>query len=119
MLSEPLLLQCHVTTVVHHSWKFSPDPNPPSYPSPPHLTYLGHTFYPLDFVYLIPKGNSHLYDIGQILSIPNSEEIQVLKYRRLDKPQGPFSEVCMILVRSTNILLNELLKAILVPTAKV
>jgi len=78
--------------------------------SPPYLNYLGHTFYPLDFVYLIPKGNSYLYDIGQIISIPNSEEIQVLKYRRLDQPLGPFSEVCVILIGSTNILLNELLR---------
>jgi hypothetical protein len=64
-----------------------------STPSPPCLRYLGHTFYPLDFVYLIPRDNSSLYDIGQILSFPNSEEVQVLKYRRVDKPQGPFSEV--------------------------
>ena len=62
--------------------------------SPPSLTYLGYTFHLLDFVYLIPEDNSHLYDIGQILSIPNVDKIQVLKYRRLDKPQGPFSEVC-------------------------
>lgn len=87
-------------------------------PSSPCLKYLGHTFHPLDFVYLIPKGNSHLYDIGQILSIPNSEEIQVLKYRRLDQPQGPFSEVHVTLIESANILLNEL-KIVLVPTAKV
>lgn len=76
----------------------------------PYLTYLGHTFYPLDFVYLIPRGSSYLYDIGQILSIPNSEEIQVLKYRRLDQPLGPFSEVCVIFIGSTSILLNELLR---------
>ena len=63
-------------------------------PSSPCLKYLGRTFYPLDFVYLIPRDNSHLYDIGQILSFPNAEEIQVLKYKRLDKPQGPFDEVC-------------------------
>ena len=69
-------------------------------PSSPCLNYLGHTFHLLDFVYLIQEGNSHLYDIGQILSIPNSEEIQVLKYRRLDQPQGPFSEVCVILMES-------------------
>lgn len=67
---------------------------PTLHSSPPSLKYLGHTFYLLDFVYLIPKNNSHLYDIGQILSIPNVDEIQILKYRRLDKPQGPFSEVC-------------------------
>jgi len=88
-------------------------------PSSPYLTYLGHTFYPLDFVYLIPKGNSYLYDIGQILSIPNSEEIQVLKYSRLDQPLGPFSEVCVTPTGPTNTLLNKFLKVILVPTAKV
>jgi hypothetical protein len=73
----------------------------------PSLKFLGHTFYPLDFVYLIPGDSSHLLDIGQILSIPNSEEVQVLKYKRLDQPQGPFSEVCMIFIGSVE-LLNEL-----------
>ena len=86
--------------------------------SSPCLTYLGHTFYPLDFVYLIPRGNSYLYDIGQILSIPNSEEIQVLKYRRLDQPLEPFHEVCVALMGSTNILLKNS-KVILVPTVKI
>ena len=63
-----------------------------SFPSPC-LRYLGLTFYPLDFVYLIPKNNGHLYDIGQILSIPNSEEVEVLEYMKLDQHQRPFSEV--------------------------
>jgi len=76
---------------------------PTLYPSPPSLGYLGHTFYPLDFVYLISEDGSHLYDIGQILSIPNSGEVQVLRYSRLDKPQGPFSEVCIMLVRSVKL----------------
>jgi len=67
--------------------------------SPPSLKYLGSTFYPLDFIYLIPEDNSHLYEIGQILSIPNSGGVQVLKYNRLHKPQGPFGEVSVILVR--------------------
>lgn len=71
--------------------------------SPPSLKYLGHTFHPLSFVYLIPEDNSHLYDIGQILSIPNADEVQVLKYSRLDKPQGPFSEVCVIHSKSTEL----------------
>jgi hypothetical protein len=61
--------------------------------SSPCLKYLGLTFYPLDFVYLVSKENSHLYDIGQILSIPNSEEVEVLEYVRLDQYQRPFSEV--------------------------
>lgn len=71
--------------------------------SPPSLKYLGCTFYPLDFVYLIPEDDSHLYEIGQILSIPNSGGVQILKYSRLDKPQGPFSEVCVILIRSAKL----------------
>lgn len=64
-------------------------PSPPS----PYLKYLGLSFYPLDFVYLIPKDNSYLYDIGQIISIPNSEEVEVLEYMRLDQHQRPFGEV--------------------------
>ena len=67
---------------------------PALHPFPPSLKYLGHTFYPLDFVYLIPEDNFHLYDIGQILSIPSAEEIQVLEYRRQDQPRRAFSEVC-------------------------
>ena len=64
------------------------------------LKYLGLKFHPMDFVYLIPGGSSYLYDIGQILSIPNAEEIQVLRYRRLGQSQRPFSEVCIILIKS-------------------
>lgn len=88
-------------------------------PSPPCLRYLGHTFYPLDFVYLIPRGSSSLYDIGQILSFPNSEEIQVLIHRRLGGPQGPFSEVCATPIRSAKILPNKFLEVVLIPTTKV
>lgn len=56
----------------------------------------------MDFVYLIPKGNSHLYDIGQILSIPNSEEVEVLEYMRQGQSQRPFSEVHIFLVDLPN-----------------
>jgi hypothetical protein len=65
-----------------------------------YLKYLGLKFYPMDFVYLIPEDSSHLYDIGQILSISNAEEIQVLRYRRHGQSQRPFSEVCIISIRS-------------------
>ena len=90
-----------------------------STPSSPCLRYLGHTFYPLDFVYLIPRDNSSLYDIGQILSFPNSEDIQVLKYERLDEPEGPFSEVCATLIEPAKTLLNGFLEVVLVSTTKV
>ena len=94
-------------------------PTFPSTPSTPYLRYLGHTFYPLDFIYLIPRGSTSLYDIGQILLFPSSEEIQVLKYRRLEKPQGPFSEVCAIPMEPAGILLNEFLEVVLIPTNKI
>lgn len=61
----------------------------------PCLKYLGLVFYPLDFVYLIPEDNFNLYGIGQILSIPNSEEVEVLEYMRHDQHQKPFSEVSL------------------------
>ncbi|KAF9792170.1 S-adenosyl-L-methionine-dependent methyltransferase [Thelephora terrestris] len=67
-----------------------------SSPSSPCLKYLGLVFYPMDFVYLIPEGDSHLYEIGQILSIPNSEEVIILEYMRHNQSQRPFSEVILI-----------------------
>lgn len=68
--------------------------------TPPCLKYLGFTFFPLDFVYLITKDGSHLYEIGQILSIPSSEKIQVLIYTRLEQSQRPFDEVCQLTLKS-------------------
>lgn len=92
--------------------------SPTLLPTPsPCLKYLGLTFYPLDFVYIIPKENTHLYDIGQILSIPNSEEVEVLEYMRLDQYRRPFSEVGA----SFNLCdpLNKLYQIILIPSAEV